>query len=307
MFPKVSGEKEKEGGRRATITSLYTPAGSPMEKAGSPFPEPPMSPFRLEHEREKERTRNNNLDNVDAEAVEDEETASDDDDDDDDDDVGSPMGKLEQSLGSETSFVEFGKGKGNVGGIGYGGRQTARHMSVVDVRFNATVEELQETADPTITGIKKRLSKMKPHELLMHSERNIDFSTLEGGAQSQSRRAIEQKGDARPADSHYTGQRVQDDVDELMKNMGSVDFDSDHVADAQNDNTEGDADRLLNSIGLLRYKAELQQVIVEANLHDMAGKTWGVEVLSYLGHEDLAHTTMTDKEKDLLVAKLTEN
>jgi len=296
MFPKGSEKKEKEGGRRKTITSLYTPAGSPMEKSGSPFPEPLMSPFALEHERESERTRNNNLDNVDAEAVEDEETASDDDDDDDDDDAG-------------TSFVEFGKGEGNVGGIGYGGRQTARHMSVVDVRFNATVEELQETANPTITGIKMRLSKMKPHELLMHSERNIDFSTLQGGAQPAMAdgRANEQKGDARPADFHYAGQRVQDDVDELLKSMGSVDFDSDHVADAQNDNTEGDADKLLNSIGLLRYKAELQQVIVEANLHDLTGKTWVVEVLSYLGHEDLAHTTMTDKEKDLLVAKLTEN
>ena len=55
------------------------------------------------------------------------------------------------------------------------------------------------------------------------------------------------------------------------------------------------ADELLDSIGLLGHKAELQE---------LAGKTWTIEVLSFLDADDLEETTLTTKEKKTLVTKL---
>ena len=56
-----------------------------------------------------------------------------------------------------------------------------------------------------------------------------------------------------------------------------------------------EADKLLQSIGLLGHKAELQE---------LAGKTWTIEVLSFLDADDLEETTLTTKEKKTLVTKL---
>ena len=66
-------------------------------------------------------------------------------------------------------------------------------------------------------------------------------------------------------------------------------------SEKQEKNNDGDeADKLLESIGLLGHKAELQE---------LAGKTWSVEILAYLEKCDLVETSMSVLEKKIFVAE----
>ena len=53
------------------------------------------------------------------------------------------------------------------------------------------------------------------------------------------------------------------------------------------------ADELLDSIGLLEHKAEIQE---------LTGKTWDVHSLSFIEKEDLGETTMSVVEKKKFLA-----
>ena len=57
----------------------------------------------------------------------------------------------------------------------------------------------------------------------------------------------------------------------------------------------GEVDKLLDHIGLLKHKTELQELV---------GKSWTIKVLGFLDKDDLAATTMSLAEKKKLLASL---